>query len=79
MLEAEHLATLRIDARHDVPDRAVLTSGIHGLKNEEYGIAVVRIVHLLQLVQLLGVLVEKGAIGFLGLVKRFTQGRALEQ
>jgi hypothetical protein len=33
LLEAENLAALRINPRHDVPDRAILTGSVHRLKN----------------------------------------------
>src|ERR1019366_3857455 len=36
MLEAEHLATLRIDARHDVANDAVLTGRVHRLENQQH-------------------------------------------
>ena len=35
VLEAGDLATLRVEARHDVLDGAILTCGIHGLKDDE--------------------------------------------
>jgi hypothetical protein len=34
MLEAEHLASLRIYPGHDVRDHAVLAGGVHGLKDQ---------------------------------------------
>jgi hypothetical protein len=42
MLETEYLASLWIDSRHDVLDGAVLSGGIHGLKNQQHGKAVGR-------------------------------------
>ncbi len=47
MLEAENLASLRVDARHDVPNGAVLPSLIHSLNNDEDGVFVRRIEKLL--------------------------------
>jgi hypothetical protein len=41
MLEAEDLAALRIDAGHDVLDRAVLARRVHRLKNQQQRVAVV--------------------------------------
>jgi hypothetical protein len=35
MFEAKHLTALRIDAGHDVPDRAVFPGGVHGLENQQ--------------------------------------------
>jgi len=35
LLETEDLAALRVDAGHDVPDRAVLARRIHPLKNQQ--------------------------------------------
>jgi hypothetical protein len=39
MLEAEHLAALRIDPGYDVPDRAVFACRIHGLKHQQDGVS----------------------------------------
>ena len=44
VLEAEHLAALRIDAGHHVPDGAVLSGGVHRLKDQQHRIAVGRVV-----------------------------------
>ena len=43
VFEAEHLAALGIDARHDVLDGAVLARRIHRLEDQQHGVAVVRI------------------------------------
>ena len=43
LLEREHLATLRIDAGHDVFDGAVFACGVHGLKDQENGVTVIGI------------------------------------
>ena len=40
VLEAEYLAALRVDSRHDVLDAAVLTGCVHGLENEQQRVAV---------------------------------------
>src|ERR1051325_3309638 len=45
-LERCDFTTLRIDARHHVLDRAVLAGGIHRLKNNQYGPAVLTPPHL---------------------------------
>ena len=47
MFEAEHLAALRIDAGHHVPDGAVLSCRIHRLKDQQDGIAIGRVEKLL--------------------------------
>jgi hypothetical protein len=52
MFEAEDLAALRIDAGHHVPDGAVLSRRVHGLKNQKKGIAVGCVVQLLQCAEL---------------------------
>ena len=44
LFETEHLAALRIDSGHDVPDGAVLAGGVHRLKNQQQRIAVGRVV-----------------------------------
>src|SRR6266480_118426 len=36
----EHLAALRIDARHHVPDRAIFPRSVHRLKYQKNGIAI---------------------------------------
>jgi hypothetical protein len=48
-LERSDLAALRIDARHNVLDGAVLAGGVHGLKDEQHGPAILRIERVLQL------------------------------
>ena len=40
MLEAEHLAALRIDPGHDVADGAVLSRRVHGLEDQQQGVTV---------------------------------------
>ena len=47
MLEAEDLATLRIDPGHHVPDGAVFSRRIHGLENQQHGMAIGRVEQLL--------------------------------
>jgi len=50
-LERCHLATLRVDAGHDVLDGTVLAGGVHGLKDEQHRPGVLRIENVLQLGQ----------------------------
>ncbi len=59
LLEAVDLAPLRIDARHDVLDRAVLAGRIHGLKDQQDGPGIRGIEQLLRLGQRGDVLGEK--------------------
>ncbi len=47
-LERRNLATLGIDARHDVLDRTVLARGVHGLEHQQHRPAVLRIQHVLK-------------------------------
>ena len=47
-LERDHLAALRIDARHDVLDRAVLARGVHRLEDEQHRPAILRVELVLQ-------------------------------
>ncbi len=51
LLEAVNLTTLRVHARHDVLDRAVLAGGVDGLKDQEQGIAVIGVEDVLHLRQ----------------------------
>ncbi len=53
--KAEDVAALRIDARHDVLDAAVLAGRIHGLEDDEDGVAVGRVEQLLQVAHALHV------------------------
>ena len=59
MFETEHLAALRIDARHDVLDRAVLAGRVHGLKDQQQRVPIGGVVELLQRAQALDVLLEQ--------------------
>ncbi len=47
-LERRHLATLRIDARHDVLDGPVFAGGVHRLEDEQHRPAILRVKHVLQ-------------------------------
>ena len=68
LLKAKHLAALRIDAGHDVPNRAVLSGGIHALKNHQHGIEIGRVVHALQLGKLFNLALKQLAVFLFGLV-----------
>ena len=68
MFEAEHLAALRIDPGHHVPDGAVLSRRIHRLKDQQDGIAVGCVEKLLQRAQLRDVLLQKLFVLILRLV-----------
>ena len=54
LLERDDLAALRIDARHDVLDRAVLAGRVHGLENEQQRPAILGVEHILLLREPLG-------------------------
>jgi hypothetical protein len=43
MFEAEGLAALRIYPGHHVPDGAVLSGSVHGLENQQHGMAIGRV------------------------------------
>jgi len=45
--KAENLTSLGIHTRHDMLYGAVLAGGVHGLENDEQGISVVRVQHIL--------------------------------
>ena len=47
LLERGHLAALRIDAGHDVLDRAVLAGRVHRLKDQQQGPAILGVEHVL--------------------------------
>ena len=68
VLERDDLAALRIDARHDVLDRAVLARSVHSLENEQQRPAILRVEHLLLGCEPLGsALKELGRLAFLHL------------
>ena len=69
MLEAEHLTSLRVDPGHDVLDDAVLAGGIHGLKDQQQRVAVVRVEQVLPVGQLLDVIREERAVVLLRVVE----------
>jgi hypothetical protein len=52
MFEAEYLTALRVDPGHDVPDGAIFARRIHGLKDQQDGIAIGRVEKLLLCTQL---------------------------
>ena len=49
--EREHLAALRVDAGHDVFDRAVLAGGVHRLEDQQHGPLVLGVELVLQFAQ----------------------------
>ncbi len=68
LLERGDLAALRIDARHDVLDRAVLAGCVHGLENEQQRPAILGVEDVLLLREPLGsALEELGGLAFLQL------------
>ena len=58
LLEAHHVAALRIQAAHHVLDHAVLARGVHALKEEEQGVAVAGVMLVLEFPHLGDVLGE---------------------
>ena len=79
MLEAVHLAALRIDARHDVPNRAVLPGRIHGLKNQQDRIAVRGVEQFLLGTESLDVLVQEILVFLVSPVHGIDTRRPLSQ
>jgi hypothetical protein len=75
MLEAEHLAALGIDAGHNVADGTVFSRRIHGLKDQQQGIAIGRIEKLLLRTQLRDVFFQKFLVLLFRLVNGFDLGR----
>ena len=59
LFETENLATLWIDARHDVTNGAIFARAVHALEDQQQRIAMRCVVKLLLRAQLLNVLVEK--------------------
>ena len=58
LLEAEHLAALRVEARHDVFDRAVFAGRIHRLQHDQHGICIASPEQLLGCGELFAILLE---------------------
>ena len=77
MLEAEHLAALRIDPGHHVLDGAVFSGRIHGLKDQQDGIAVGCVEKLLLRAQLRNVLSQELLVLLLRLVHGIDHRRPL--
>ena len=77
LLEAFHVASLRIDARHDVPNRAILAGRVHALKDDQQRVAIGAVEQLLLIAQRGDVLLEQGAIFLLRLVEGFDLGGRL--
>ena len=77
LLEAEDLAALGIDAGHDMLDGPVLSRRVHGLENQEQGVAVVGVKEALEGPELLNVFLEDFFVLFFGAVKGFQEGRPL--
>ena len=70
VFEAENLAALWIDTGHHVPDGAILSGGVHRLKDQQYRITVGRVVKTLQRAQLRHLLFEEFVLLLLRLVNR---------
>ena len=59
LLEGVHLAALRIDARHDVLDRAVLAGRVHRLEDQQQRPAILGVEHVLLFRQPRGAALEE--------------------
>ena len=79
VFEAEHLAALRIDARHHMLDGAVLSRRIHRLKDQQDRMAVGRIEKLLLRAQLCDMLLEQLLICGLRVVDWLDVGRPFRE
>ena len=77
MFEAEHLAALRVDPGHHVPDGAVFSRRIHRLKDQQDGMAIGCVEKLLLRTQLRNVLFQKFLILLLRLVHGIDRRRPL--
>src|SRR5262249_15894674 len=77
--KAIDLAALRIDARHNVLDGAVLARRMHSLKDHQERVAVRGIHQVLQTREFLGVLAQQVSVFLLRLEKRIhTSWQVLE-
>src|SRR5450432_64569 len=75
MLEAEDLAALGVDSRHDVLNRAVFSRRIHGLENLQYRVAVGGIEQLLLRTERLDMFAEQVLILLIRLVHGIDERR----
>ena len=69
LFEAVDVNAVGVHAAEDVLDGAVFAAGVHGLKDEEHGVAVLRIHHLLKFIDLAPKLVDQLAVVGLVLVE----------
>ena len=77
MFEAVNFAALRIDARHDVLDRAVFSGGVHRLENEKNRITIRGVEEILLRAQLVDLPREQLAVVRFRFVERRGLRRAL--
>ena len=79
VLEAVNFATLRVNPRHHMFDGAILARGVHRLKNEENGVAIVRIEQVLQFAQTIDLIRKQLSIVRFRFVEGFYLGRAFAE
>ena len=79
LLETENLASLRIDARHNVPDGPILAGPIHPLKDQKQSVLMRRIMKLLQGTQLRDIFCEEVVILGVRWTERFDRRRPLAE
>ena len=68
MFKTEYLAALRINPRHHILDDTILSRGVHGLKDQQDGIAVGSVEKLLLRAQLTNMLSQQFLIILLRLI-----------
>ena len=71
------LYPLRVDAAHDVLDRAVFTGGVHGLEDEQETMAILGIHLLLEFVDFFLVFANQGIVVFVVVIDVFHLGLCL--
>ena len=75
LLEGGHLHPLRVDARHDVADGAVLAGRVHRLKHDQQGVAVAGPQQLVRGLELLDAARERRLLLLLALLGEVAQAR----
>src|ERR1700761_2733979 len=73
-LEAENLATLRVDTGHDMLDGAIFAAGVHRLKNDQCGVLAFGVKPALKIGQPFLVTLQFLIEFLLGIVKRLNFG-----
>lgn len=79
LFETVNIAALRVHTGHDMADRAILPGRVHRLENNEKGIAVMRVKHLLERAHFFSPRRQLLSVIRLGMIEWFHAGREVAQ